>query len=504
MQNRLTLLAALATSTIPLVASAATKHQSNKEIKNVVFIITDDMRLDMTAYGGGKLQTPNIDMLRQESVTFANACTTTGLSSPSRAALFTGQLGHRTKLEDNLNLWHCEDLTLDAAHTTIYEWASTAGYNVGYFGKWHLGYITPDQRGAEHYVGSANEIGIAKQPRPNYHVTQKYYPDAEGNIELFDEKPEYYSTLNSSYEKSEAKKQVDLGIQFIDELVEGENRPFFLTLSFHTPHPSYKVPEPWNKMYDYREVELPQSVHSRQAGLDFQYDILWPWMDVEHMSDDDWRKTISYAMGLCTMFDKALGEFFDKLKEEDLWENTLIIFTSDQGTMLAEHGLYDKGPYAYDGLMRIPMLVKMPSVEAHEVMHQVSLIDINQTLVEYMNLQPSNATRDSRSLLPLIKEGDDAWTNVPDEAFYRYEKYNGRWFGVRTIRTPHYKYSFNPLGSDQLYDLVQDPFEMHNLIDNTAYSETLRMLRTRLLVHLQKCNDTKAFERMSAYTGVTL
>ncbi len=503
MGNLLLKLSALSAVAIPAIATAAIKDDAPK--KNVIFILTDDMRLDMTAYGGGKLQTPNIDMLRSESVDFTNACTTTGLSSPSRTALFTGRYGHRTNIDDNLHLWHCENLTLAKEHTTIYEWAAAAGYNVAYFGKWHLGHITPADRGAEQSVISAGELSIKKPSRPDYSAMDRYYPDKEGNVEHFDEKPEYYMTQKISYEKSEAKKQVNLGVDFVESLDPEDDRPIFLTVSFHTPHPSYKVPAPWNKMYDYRDVELPESLYGgNREGLDFQYDILWPWMNVGHMSDDDWRKTISYSMGLCTMFDTALGEFFEVLEQQGLWDDSLIVFTSDQGTMLAEHGLYDKGPYAYEGLMRIPMLVKMPAGEGTEVEHQVSLIDLNETLVEYMGLDPIDEPLDSRSLMPLLDSGDAAWADVPDEAFYRYERYNGRWFGVRTIRTPQYKYSFNPNGDDQLYNLESDPCEMNNLINDNEYCDILRSLRLRLLEHLRECDDTHAFEMMSGYTNLKL
>ncbi|MFR9503471.1 MAG: sulfatase-like hydrolase/transferase [Rikenellaceae bacterium] len=507
MRPKLTIAATLPLLALSTMAYGAPKQKSKskeEKPKNVIFIIADDMRLDMTAYGGGKLQTPNIDELKSESVNFANACTTTGLSSPSRAALFTGRLGHRTGLEDNLHLWHCESLTLDKEHSTIYEWASEANYNVAYFGKWHLGYVSPADRGAEQSAVTASELTVFKSKRPDYDAIKRYYPDENGVVKEFEEKPEYYTTLKTPYEKSEAKKQVDLSVKFLEERDPADERPIFLTVSFHTPHPSYKVPTPWNHMYDYRNVDLPESLKNEQEGLEFQHDILWPWMDVAHMSDDDWRKTISYSMGLCTMFDKALGELFDKLKEEGLWDDTLIVFTSDQGTMLAEHGLYDKGPYAYDGLMKIPMLVKMPQGESREIEHQVSLIDLNQTLVEYMGLQPTDANLDSRSLLPLLERGDQAWSDVPDYSFYRYEKYNGRWFGVRTIRTPEFKYSFNPNGSDQLYDLVQDPHEMTNLIDNAEYKQTLKTLRVELLKHLRDCDDMKSYDLMSKFTKTTL
>lgn len=497
---------------VPSIASAKGKQQSpDTEKKNVIFIICDDMRLDMAQYAGGVARTPNIDELRNESVDFTNACTTTGLSTPSRAALFTGKLGHRTGLEDNVHLWGCRETTLAKEHSTLFEWADLAGYNIGHFGKWHVGYITPDMRGADECKVNQIEREFKKPKVKSFEGVKQYYTDYEPApgtnpkkiYKQGDEKPDYYTTLDGTYDDSEPKKQVDMSIDFLNR-AKDTDKPFFLSLGFHYPHPPYRVPEPYNTMYDYRDVELPSTIDSRGKGLDFQYEVLWPWMDTGHMTYDDWKKTISYSRGMITLLDRTLGELFDAVKANGYWDNTLIIFTSDQGSMLAEHGLYDKGPYAYEGLMRIPMLMKVPGVEAKEIEHQVSLIDLNETMVEYMGLEPIDEPVDSRSLLTLAKEGDEAWKDVPDEAFYRYEMYNGKWFGVHCIRTPKYKYTFNPNGVDQLYDIEKDPHETTNLINNKKLSSTLKDLRIRLLTHLRDCGDTRAYDMMRHFTKTSI
>ena len=155
------ILSAISLMSIPAITTYAAEKKvldpKHPEKKNVILILTDDMRFDMLNYAGGKAKTPNLDELRNSGTDFSNACTVTGLSSPSRAALFTGRLAHRTGLNDNLHLWHCKDMTLPIEQSTIYEWAKDKNYNVGYFGKWHVGYVTPDVRGVDQYVGSANE-----------------------------------------------------------------------------------------------------------------------------------------------------------------------------------------------------------------------------------------------------------------------------------------------------------------------------------------------------------
>ena len=463
--------------------------------RNVIFIIMDDMRLDMAGFGGGLAKTPNMDKLASEATNFVNASTTTGLSSPSRIALFTGLYGNRTGFEDNLHLWHSPLYTLPKEQTTLIEWAKDAGYNIGYMGKWHVGTISPSDRGADMNLGSEKKSMNKKPARPSFKSLNLYYEKGK----KFDEKPEYYSTdKNHNFETSEPMRQVKGGIKFLDKAAN-DSRPFYLTIGFHTPHPPYSPPAPYSTMYDYKKIKLPVSFGEHKEGLEYQHDILWPWMNLGHMTKEDWQKTIAYSMGDMTMLDQALGNLFDEVKRLGMWDNTLIVLTSDQGSMLAEHGLYDKGPYAYEGLMRIPFLIKAPFVKSHIVKHQVSLIDLNQTLVQYMHLQPSIANVDSRSLIPLLQEGDSAWVNVPDYSFYRYEWYNGHWYGERAVRTSNWKYCFNPCGDDELYDLKNDPNERVNLYRDTTYASELAKLRKVLMDNLLRTKDTMVLDLMKNY-----
>jgi arylsulfatase A-like enzyme len=242
-------------------------------------------------------------------------------------------------------------------------------------------------------------------------------------------------------------------------------------------------------MYDYTKIILPTSItdtYTRKPR--YQRDVLWPWHNVGHMTTEDWQKTTSYFYGFVTMIDDAVGMVLETLKNEGLEDNTLIIFASDQGSMLADHGLYDKGPYSYDDLMRIPLLVKVPKSSAGKITRQVSLIDINQTLVEWMNLEPKDINLDSRSLFPLMTNGNDGW-NCADESYYRYEWYNGKWYGIRTIRTPQLKYCYNSVDVDEMYDLKKDPKEMNNVYDNPEYAGQQIELQNRLLEHLKTTED---------------
>lgn len=287
------------------------------------------------------------------------------------------------------------------------------------------------------------------------------------------------------------------GKAFLQE-VSSVRLPFFLTISFNGPHPPYHVPASYNNLYNPEDVNLPESFSDPFVNKPiYQRWKMWYWHDVGHLSELDWKKTIAYHNGFVTMLDKAVGELIESLKREGYWENTMIVLVGDQGSMLADHRLYDKGPYSYDELMRIPLLVRVPGYEGQKVTRHVSILDINQTMVDWLKLDPNSMHVDSKSLLPLVERGNNGW-NTPDEAFYRYEWYNGTWFGIRLIRVPGYKFCFNPTSVSELYDLRKDPHEVHNVIDKKEYQETRSELEDRLLMHLLETEDP-LYERLNVY-----
>ena len=158
--------------------------------KNVLLLMFDDLRFDTFSYVGGQARTPDIDALARESVTFTAACTPTGLCSPSRAALLTGRLGHRTGLDDNCHVWQSRLMGLDLNQTTVLEWAREKDYFVGYFGKWHLGPDGPIRRGVHRFSSTGFERGRKLPVKPDFDSIKRYY-DKNKN---FEEKPEFYAT----------------------------------------------------------------------------------------------------------------------------------------------------------------------------------------------------------------------------------------------------------------------------------------------------------------------
>jgi arylsulfatase A-like enzyme len=469
----------------PLLAGSP-PAQVRRERKNILLIYVEQFQHDVASFAGGPAATPNLEKLAGQAVNFRTACTTTALCSPARAALFTGRLGHRTSLEDNCYGWHSPVIGLDLKQTTIIEWTRKKGYFTGYFGKWHLGADGPIRRGVDRYTASGFERPRrpGKTEKPDFSLTKPYYEKGR----TFAEKPGFYRTVPGDYESTHTAQVARAGAGFLEEAGKSD-RPFFLGLSFLAVHPPYDVPKPYSEMYDWQRVELPGNVHDRfERKPAYQADVMWPFHDTGHMSDDDWRRSIAFYRGFVTMLDQGLGQVLDALKANGLAENTLVVVLADHGDMNGAHNRYDKGPYAYDEVMRIPLLVRWPGAAARQITRHVHSMDLNQTIVEWAGLEPDAANVDSRSLRPLIEHGDSGWV-TPDEAFHRYEWYNGLWFGIRAIRTPEFKYCFNPGGADELYDLRKDPGELVNLIDTPGVRSVQGGLEDRLLAYLEKTAD---------------
>ncbi|WP_081181172.1 sulfatase-like hydrolase/transferase [Colwellia sp. PAMC 21821] len=467
---------------------ATDKALNTKE--NVLVIMFDDMRFDTFSYRGGPVNTPNIDALANQSVRFDNAMTTTGLCSPSRAAMFTGRWGHKTGLDDNVELYHSRLSELDQKEGGIMRKASEAGYLVGYVGKWHLGAQGTKLRGAEIDLGQGHEPRERfTRPWTPYEKVPQVKGYYEGKLDANDEKHEYFMTLPGGYEDTQAYSKVVYGKNMIKQAAK-DKRPFFGVVSFNQPHPAYRVPEPYASMFDPMALKLPKNHLIERVNKPLAQDgIWWPWHDVGHMSDLDWRRSRAFYYGAIAMVDRIVGDLIQTAKDEGMYDDLTILLVGDQGSMLGEHGLYDKGPYAYDELMRMPLLIRTPALAPKIVNRQVSIIDIAPTLTEIMGLK-ADEDIDGRTLLPLMTKGDVADKGKVDSALYAYEWYNGSWFGIRAIRTPEMKFVWNPGDTrDEFYDLVKDPIEKDNQINNKLYRKKLKTMVALLEQELVRVSD---------------
>nr|WP_252736285.1 sulfatase-like hydrolase/transferase [Aestuariibacter sp. A3R04] len=467
--------------------SEATVQEAEKP--NVLILMFDDMRFDSFSYRGGPVHTPNIDALAAESTRFDYAMSTTGLCSPSRAAFFTGRWGHKTGLDDNVELYHSRQTALSPSEGGLLKRASDSGYFVGYVGKWHLGAQGPRLRGADFVTGKSETDAVKYKPRVPRDREQGILRYQAGLLDENDEKHQYYQTLPGTFDDTKAAEKMRNGQQMLREAAR-DGRPLFGVVSFNQPHPAYRVPEPYASMFDPDTLTLPKNHLAPRVNKPMAQDgIWWPWHDVSHMTEKDWRQSRAHYYGAIAMVDRIVGELISTAKEVGIYEQLHIVLLGDQGSMIGEHGLFDKGPYAYDELMRIPLLIRKPGATPRAITRHVSMIDVAPTLAEWMQLD-NDGDVDGESLNPLIEQGNRARSDADDHALYAYEWYNGAWFGVRAIRNHQYKFVWYPSDEiDELYDLKADPFELNNLANNPEYRHTAIQMQNLMERELVRIHD---------------
>lgn len=475
-----------------------------KKKQDVLILMFDDMRFDTFSYRGGPVSTPNIDALAKSGTRFDNAMTTTGLCSPSRAALFTGRWGHKTGLDDNVWLYHSRLTELSPKEPDIIRQAVEQDYFVGYIGKWHLGANGPALRGAEYTWGKEHNMERFKRQWVPREIVKKIDHYKAGGTDANNEKHMYYETQKGTYSDTPTSHKVVASDEMFTKAAN-DDRPFFGVISFEQPHPPYRVPEPYASMFDPNEVKIPKNHLVNRVNKPLsQDDAWWPWHDVSHMSEKDWLASRAYYYGAIAMIDRAVGEIIASAKNHGLYDNLNIMVIGDQGSMLGEHSLYDKGPYAYDELMRMPLIVKSADSKANIINRQVSMLDIAPTISEWMGVENSPLKFDGFSLVPLIEEGDNGKYRDGDSAMYAYEWYNGGWFGIRAIRTPEFKFIWNPGDDrDEFYDLKNDPIEVTNLINNPSYAKQLNEMVALLRSELVRVKDPSV-EKFDHFTKVYL
>ncbi|WP_421904975.1 sulfatase-like hydrolase/transferase [Mameliella sp.] len=439
--------------------------------KNIILFITDQWRWDTLNQPGHPCKLPNLQAFREESTNHVNAFTSTPLCTPARGTLFTGKLPHQNGTMDNVQgSSFYPHGKLHPHHRTYMERLQDAGYQVSFIGKWHLGAGTLTERGIDNHLSDggdqalipANDLEFA-EPR----------------------KTPFYGTITRGVHMDE--QRVRAGIAQLERL-SSSGKPFCLIVSLPGPHFPHHVPEDWVKMYD----DLPEDFmpdnfipqFTEEGKPQAQGAHYWPCQDTHGLTQQDWRRTAQHYWGFCSFIDELFGQFRRRVSELDLDETTSIAFTADHGEMLGAHGWFDKGPFFYEEVMRIPMMIRdAGQAESRTAKSFVSFRDLLPTLLANSEaagiLTPEEAARSY--------DGPER-----DAAFYCYDAYQGRQFKFRGIREARYKYAWSPHDIEELYDLETDPGERRNLAGDVGHAAEKARLKTRLFDWMEAENDALA------------
>ncbi len=438
---------------------------------NIVFIMTDDQQQSaMSAYGNTILKTPNMDRIAAGGVRFTEMFVTNSICAPSRASFMTGQYSHTHGVITNgaAASPFRNQLGLKDEQETFVHLLRRAGYHTALVGKWHLR-STP--------TGFDQWIMLPGGGGP--------YMD-----------PEMITGGQRVKFRGHADDVVgDQALTFLRQ--RPKDRPFCLLFNFKSPHRNW-VPAPrFEKMFEDIEIPVPRSFTDKFEGRpqalrrtemaiaempDFRNRGVPETLPVDERKRQNFQQLAkNYYRTLLTV-DENIGRLLDALDKENLTKDTVIVFSSDNGFFLGEHGLFDKR-LMYEPSIRVPLLVSFPGrVKAGQVnsRHLLLNIDVAPTLLEIAGL-PIPPWMQGHSFLPLLEGKETSWR---DAFLYEYYEYPAEHCAMkhRGIRTARWKliHFWEQPEEWELYDLQQDPDEMKNLIGRREYEKLIRDLRSRL------------------------
>ncbi len=446
---------------------------------NIVFILVDDLRWDEVDYPF--VRVPNIERIAREGVRFSNAFVTTPLCSPSRASFLTGQYAHKHGITDRSPRSH--------ELATFPRLLHDAGYETAFIGKWHMGLDDTPRPGMDHWVSVQ---GQGSYFNPQFNVNGK-------------------RETRSGY-------FTDILNQFAADFLEREHhKPFLLYIAHKAVHPDIFqaadgsvssmepdkfIPAERHKNL-YADAVLPRRPNYGQApagkpALLRQIGELPP-LGPQTGTDDE---TIRNRLRMLAAVDDGVGRIFKILESQKQLENTLIVFTSDEGYFYGEHGLSVERRLAFEESARIPLFMRYPKLikpgnrrpgatGTGRRIEQLTLgIDLAPTLLE-LGGSPVPPEMHGRSLLPLLRGENVGWRDsflieyFSDKVFPRVLA-----MGYQAIRTGRWKYIHyvDLQGMDELYDLRADPYEMRNLIAEPQAQPALTDLRSQLQRLLRQTN----------------
>lgn len=443
---------------------------------NLLFITTDQQRFDsLRAYGFAPALTPNLDRLCSEGTLFENCYVTAPICVACRATMMTGlypstvgALGNGSWLEEFIPTWPGV--------------AAQAGYRTAGIGKMHF---------APWQVFSGFQERITCEDKRHYYIPDDHYQYLEknGKKRLSPVRfPQYYESCGAPFYpySKEFYPDVYVADQAVRWLGEHGAEPFAAWVSFIGPHDPYDPPEEYKDLYRAEDmpepIPAPEDVSDKTSyrlcdqerpGRDnavFQCD----YMAATTAQKKYWRK--NYMTNL-SIIDEGIGRILRALEEQGLWEDTTIVFTSDHGDALGDHGMVFKS-FFYEAMAHVPLIVKGPGVPKGERRSAlVSTCDLVPYFYEVLGLTPPPAAQGCSIGKVLQDPACALHETVFSEMEGRYMAFDGRYKLVYHVGLP-----------GELYDLQEDPQELTNRIGDPACQAARQRLTDALLAHLDGCN----------------
>jgi len=430
---------------------------------NLVYIMSDQHNPRMMGCAGHPIvQTPNLDSLAARGVRFNHAYTNCPICVPARASHATGRYVHQIAYWDN-------GTPYDGRFPSWGHRLGQQGHHVTTIGKLHYrsdaddnGF--PDERLPMHvHEGEGDVFGLLRDDMPVMPGARKRF----ANIGPGDS--DY-----SRYDLAIA----DASVRWLHQEARAHDKPWVLFVSFVRPHPPWQTPPEFYELYPLDRVDLPKNYSLAERPMHPALEANRHRISVEdELPEEVIRRAVAAYYGLCTFLDWNVGKVLKAIDDAGLSDNTRVIYTSDHGEMLGEHGLWFKSAM-YDGAAAIPMIAAGPDIPSGVVADtNVSLVDSFPTILEAVGVAPSAEEADlpGASLWPIARGEGSSQRAVLSEYHA-----SGSPSGIFMLRGPRYKYIHYTGFAPQLFDLVADPEEAHDLANDPTQSDVLKACEQEL------------------------
>ncbi len=452
---------------------------------NMVFILTDQQRYDtIAALGYPHCITPHMDRLVNEGVSFSQCHVLAASCAPSRASLFTGKYPHATGVLKNADDWT----------SSWVENLADAGYHCVNVGKMHTWPFTTPCGFHERYVVENKDRFLE-----GAEFTDEWEKEVESRgLEkqkriLYRKRDDYHSCLGAFLWELPEDTHSDMfvgdrAVRWIDD--RDDDKPFFLEIGFPGPHPPYDPVPRFLEMYEGRDIPLAPVTEADLAGQPPPFKAMRIHnVEIDHDSvvhsldptEEQRRNQRAHYLANVTMIDEKVGAIMETLERKGLLEDTIIIFSSDHGDCLTDHGHSQKWTM-YDQIIRVPLIAWAPNrfEGGRQVDDLVQLMDLGPAMLELAGAEMPSPI-DARSILPAM-EGDPTWKGR-EHVYAEQAKdliFTDAEF-MTMVRTKDWKlvhFRDEPFG--QLFDLQKDPGEATNLWDDPDHAETKQALLDNL------------------------
>ncbi|HVX63325.1 MAG TPA: sulfatase [Pirellulales bacterium] len=472
---------ALTLATLCLFSSAATAADAKRP--NVLFLMSDDLNNMLGCYGDPLAKTPNIDRLAARGVRFDRAYCAFPLCGPSRNSLLTGLYPNSTGILANAQIFR----QTIPSHVSMPQAFRQAGYFAARIGKLYH-YNVPNSIGTNgHDDPGSWELELNPAGVDRLEEEPKIFSLTPGN---FGGTLSWYASPKGDRHHTDGLMSDDAA-WVLERCARQKDRPFFLAVGFFRPHTPYVSPQNYFDLYQEQEMPVVQGVKEDQA--DIPPAGLASYKKEQDKLTDDLRRQCRQAYYASISFmDAQVGRVVDALDRLGLADNTIIVFTSDHGYHMGEHGLWQKQSL-FEESARVPLLIVAPGAKAGAVAKSpVELIDVFPTLAELCDVEPSGNIQ-GQSLAPMLKDPSvegRGWAIsqvVRGGGFKRFGAspavgdQGQRFFGY-SLRTPRWRYTEWDEGRSgrELYDHEADPREITNLANDSAQADTVAKLSQQL------------------------